>query len=568
MAKVRISELPQTTSLTNNDEFPVNQSGITKRITLSQVVSAVNISNVSNSTGGGPGTLVVSVSGFDPNTAECDVTLIWDCNLKKFVATKQPKFDAPPAASSIKKIGLSVGGYQAVVAITNSNRIVYWGFDNNVIGGRGKNVTPNNYVTLKLINTNGTTPTHEDYLSINPTINVVDVQYGKYGIMALLSDNTVWLNGSGPEIKGSLEISSTHNLVTGYTKGYLLKVKAPSSEKFTKISYGSDNDTVSFNCMLLTENKDVYVFGSNHSGMCGAGVAANTNVEITNSNSNISQVQGKAIDIHSGSSQNGCSLILTDDGELWGAGYNYYGQLGQDDDDNKLTFVKISSNVRYMAKGLYMTQRNIFFIKNDGTIWGCGRNYNNQLRSENTTDSDVPVQITQTSTGNFVKIDVAGGSSDAITCIAMTDNGRVYTWGYNAHGACGNGTTTVVKTPTLVNNPKDGNPLLAKDIYASHNYSTGNCLYIVGQNDMLYAAGYRAWTNNKQNPADTTNSYFYPFSVNLKTDKILNFNLLDYDYHYGMFLTTTDGHLLYKGKTDYNQASNITDDITEFSYVM
>jgi microcystin-dependent protein len=53
MANVKIFELPLTTSLTNNDDFPINQSGITKRTTISQVISAVK-DNINSTGGSGP----------------------------------------------------------------------------------------------------------------------------------------------------------------------------------------------------------------------------------------------------------------------------------------------------------------------------------------------------------------------------------------------------------------------------------------------------------------------------------------------------------------------------------
>jgi alpha-tubulin suppressor-like RCC1 family protein len=576
MANVKISALPATTSLTDNDEFPINQGGITKKTTLSQVISSVNNNNNNNSTGCGNGSLIVCVSGFDPNTAECDVTLVWDCNLKRFITTKTPKFVAPPAKSSIKFLGNAVGGYRAIMAVTYDDKIVYWGHDQNIIGVRNKNVVPQNYVRMKLLNNNGTTPTYEDYLSIsqNKNVRITDLQYGKYGAMALLSDNTVWLNGNGPEIRGSCQITSPENLLNGYTRGYFLKVKNPNNDKYTKIAYGGDNNSGNYNCMLLTFDKNVYVFGSNIKGMCGAGVPAGTNVEITNGGSKISDpnIAGKAKDIFS-SYSDGVSFILTETNELWGAGYNKYGVLGQNNINDKNIFVKISSDVKTFAKSPFTNVLSLFFIKTDGTIWGCGQNKYYQLNTGNTVDKLIPVQITNTSVGNFIKVDSTGWAGEGVSVIAMTDQGRVYTWGYNLYGTCGHGTNTTVTTPTLVINPITSQPLLAKDIYASRAYTSEGAFYIIGQDNMIYCAGYRAWTTATNNPNNAnleSNRRFYPFSVNIDRDGISGFNVVAFDDHYGMFLTTVDGHLFYKGAQPEGVTfgSIITDSITEFSYVM
>lgn len=568
MANVKISALPAATSALVTDEFPINQGGTTKKLTLDQIKSVIGGGTTTNTTN-------VTLSGFDPNTAECDSTLVWDCNLKRFVATKTPQFITPPAKSAIKFLGYASAAWTAVIGVTYDNRIIYWGHDQNTIGNRNKVVAPQNYVRLKLLNNNGTTPTYDDYLSLeaNKNVNIVDVQYGRYGMLALLSDNTVWLNGNGGEAKGNWQISSTNPLASTYTRGYLLKVQNPSGAKYTKISYGGENDKTYFNCMLLTDDKNVYVFGSNQNGMCGAGVTAGINVDISNMSSKISNtnIAGKAKDIFSGSGEYGVSYILTDTDQLWAAGYNGEGQLGQNDLVAKNTFVKISDNVKTFAKSPYGCYRNTFFIKTDGTIWGCGNNVTRQLNTGNATAQKVPVQITSVGE-NFVKIEFSSGNAANISVIAMTDQGKVYTWGYNGHGACGNGTNVVVTTPTLVNNPKTSQPLLAKDIYASKNYNSGNCFYIIGQDNMIYAAGYRAWTSSTGvNPSaldQANHRWFYPFSVNIERDAIKNFNVIDVDHHYGMFLTTSDGHLFYKGVSNYNQGSIVTDDITEFSYVM
>lgn len=520
-------------------------------------------------------TLIVNVSGFDTNTAENDSTLVWDYTLKQFIATKRPNFVSPPAKSAIKFMGTCITGTLAVLAVTYENRIVYWGNDSNIIGGRATNIAPNNYARLKLLNNNGVTPTYEDYLSLEEKADIVveDVQYGTYGAMVLLSDNTVWLNGDGAECKNNWEIANTDPLASTSTRGYFLKVRAPNNALYTKISYGGDNNRVYFNAMLLTSDKNVYMFGSNMNGMCGVGVAAGTNVDIISAASKVTNVNiaGKAVDIYSGSSELGVSYILTDANELWGAGNNTQGQLGQGDIVSKNSFVRISTNVRTFAKSPYSCLMNTFFIKTDGTIWGCGNNALKQLTGTTTTTQKSPVQITTTAQGNFVKIGVSGGTAAYITIIAMTDAGKVYTWGYNADGACGNGTLVAVTTPTLVNNPKTGQPLLGYDIIASRNTTNGNCFYVVGRDNMLYAAGYRAWTNTTNTPdvaSSISFSKFYPFNLNIKRDNIVNFSIIDGADHYGLYTTTTDGHLFYKGISSNLQGSSVADNINGFAYVM
>jgi alpha-tubulin suppressor-like RCC1 family protein len=559
MANVKISELPLTTSLTNNDEFPINQTGTTKRTTISQVISSVT-SNLNIQ----PNTTLIALTGFDPNTAECDVTLVWDCNLKKWVSTKQPKFDAPPASTAIKFLGKSKASPYVVMAVTNKNRVVYWGGDEGTVGGRGGSgsaftkIAPNNYVRMKFINNNGINPTHEDYLVLNPTLEVLDLHYGRYGAMVLLSDGTVWINGHGPSIKTYLQISQTHNLVSSYTQGYFLKVNIPTGVKVTKIYYSTDNDTNNNSYICLTDTKDVYVFGNNTFGSCGVGVTAGTKVsptKVTNS-----EIAGKAIDIYTGRAEVGLNLILTEDGKLFGAGYNAYGQLGQGNTTNQLSYVKIDTNVKYIPKNnMWFTEYTVLYIKNDGTIWGTGYSGYYQLGNP-TTNATIPRQVTTTGLGNFVKIVTSSRSTSTI--VAMTDAGKVYTWGINTNGAVGNGNYTHQQTPYLIPD------ILADDIFASQNYGNGNCSIIKAKNNMLYATGYRAFTTSFAAANTASQNVFMPYNIHLINDKIIDIQVIGFDYHYGTFLTTSDGHLLYCGYANHAQASVYGDTITEFSYVM
>ena len=72
------------------------------------------------------------------------------------------------------------------------------------------------------------------------------------------------------------------------------------------------------------------------------------------------------------------SLILKNDGTLWGTGDNQYGQLGLGDTTNRNTFTQITTNTDNV-KSVYCGGSHAFILKNDGTLWGCGRNDYGQL---------------------------------------------------------------------------------------------------------------------------------------------------------------------------------------------
>ena len=72
------------------------------------------------------------------------------------------------------------------------------------------------------------------------------------------------------------------------------------------------------------------------------------------------------------------SLILKNDGTLWGTGYNKNGQLGLGDTTDRTTFTQVTTNANDI-KSIYCGENHTLILKNDGTLWGCGLNTSGQL---------------------------------------------------------------------------------------------------------------------------------------------------------------------------------------------
>ena len=69
-------------------------------------------------------------------------------------------------------------------------------------------------------------------------------------------------------------------------------------------------------------------------------------------------------------SAQGCSLALKANGEIWAWGDNAYGQLGDGTTNDHYYPVQINglTDVIAVDGGDYYS----LFLKNDGTVWGCG----------------------------------------------------------------------------------------------------------------------------------------------------------------------------------------------------
>lgn len=150
------------------------------------------------------------------------------------------------------------------------------------------------------------------------------------------------------------------------------------------------------------------------------------------------------------------SLGLKADGTVWAWGQNTYGQLGDNTTTQRNAPVQVLgpggtgflADIVAIAAGDYYS----LALKNDGTVWAWGRNNLGQLGDNTTTDRATPVQVlgsggTGTLT-NIIAIVARAGYS-----LALSADGTVWAWGYNAYGQLGNNTTTNSSTPVQVLGP-------------------------------------------------------------------------------------------------------------------
>ncbi len=136
------------------------------------------------------------------------------------------------------------------------------------------------------------------------------------------------------------------------------------------------------------------------------------------------------------------TMILKEDGTLWGAGNNNRGQLGDGTNINRTSPVQIMSDVKFVSAGQYHTM----IIKNDGTLWGTGKNSLGQLGDGTTTNRNFPVQIMK---------DVKTVSTGYNHTMVIKKDCSLWGTGLNRQGQLGDGTTTNRTSPVrIINNVK------------------------------------------------------------------------------------------------------------------
>ena len=165
------------------------------------------------------------------------------------------------------------------------------------------------------------------------------------------------------------------------------------------------------------------------------------------------------------------SYILKNDGTLWACGRNDYGQLGTGNTTNKTTFTQVASNVKSVhARYSY----HVIIVKNDNTVWTCGYNKYGQLGLGDTTNRSTFTQIPSITASDIKKIE----TGYYVTAIIKKD-GTLWICGYNGYGQLGLGDTTNRSTLTKITSISD-----VKDISIGNNHSL-----IVTKNGALYSAG-------------------------------------------------------------------------------
>lgn len=189
---------------------------------------------------------------------------------------------------------------------------------------------------------------------------------------------------------------------------------------------------------------------------------------------------------HSGPETATAIYALMENGDVYSWGYNGYGQLGHGDTTNRNTPTRIStlSNIRSIVAGggNYGT---IFAIDDSNNLFGWGYNNYGQVGNGNTTNVTTPVQIS-VNNQPVLKVSHSGYGSYGHTH-AVVGNGRAYSWGYNGYGQLGDGSTTNRNTPTLVSTIGLAANQYVIDVWSVCGWE-GASYYLTDNGDM-YAAG-------------------------------------------------------------------------------
>ena len=296
--------------------------------------------------------------------------------------------------------------------------------------------------------------------------------------LILKNDNTLW--GCGYNYYGNLGLGDTTN-----------------RNIFTQITTNV-NDIKQVYCgyshtFMLKNDGTLWGTGDNYSGQLGLGDITDRKI-FTQATTNIDNIK----EIYCGGSY---TIILKNDGTLWGCGANGGGQLGLGDTTKRTTFTQITTNTDNI-KEVYCGGSHTFILKNDGTLWGCGYNTFGQLGLGDTINRNIFTQIT-TNTDNIKSIYCGGAHT-----IILKNDDTLWGCGLNAYGQLGLKDTINRTTFTQITTNTDD----IKEIYCGYDHTL-----ILKNNGTLWSCG---WNERGQlGLGDTTNRYtFTQITTNIAND--------------------------------------------------
>ncbi len=319
--------------------------------------------------------------------------------------------------------------------------------------------------------------------------------------------------------------------------------------------------------LFLTKEGVVYSAGDNQYGQIGCNSSYRDNIPVrVCNNSNSGFVNGNVNDPVVGIAAGGeHSLIITKSGILYTFGRNNNGQLGDGTTSTRKTPVKVSDNAGFINDGrdkvvaISAGYAHSLFVTESGKIYGFGDNGYGQLGDGSRTDRRKPVLVRNGS--DFIndgKIKVISVATGRYHSLFLTENGKVYSFGYNGNFVLGDNTTTGRTSPVSVKSSADGRFInngdgTPKNKVIDISAGWGHSL-ILTEEKVIYSFGWGA--DGRLGDGSTSDNRVptrIPNNGGFENGKVLDITA----GAYLTFVVTTDGVVYGTGYPDSNMALGI-----------
>ena len=252
-----------------------------------------------------------------------------------------------------------------------------------------------------------------------------------------LNNKVTSINSSG----GGLVAITADGSVHKYNK-YSSKWSSTASPMCKVVEYHYAPYATSVGYSLCQDGR-LYVWGNNDNGGLGIGNTESVDAESPIDISSLLEDSIGSVSIGS------FSIALTDNGQVYTWGSNNDGQLGVGDSDNRLSPVNITDNFSLSSDdrivAICTASRSVFALTERGRVFSWGANLGGQLGNGDSSHKDqpLPIEITDrfnlnSSSEKVVNLQAGNGSLGGTAYVlALTNAGHVFAWGINEYGQLG-----------------------------------------------------------------------------------------------------------------------------------
>jgi len=268
--------------------------------------------------------------------------------------------------------------------------------------------------------------------------------------------------GEGNDV-GQLNSDSLLN-VTGVASGWLYSsfvqnsgtggvVTCSGTDTYNRTSSQNLDSSVYVTCgyshsLAIAADGSLWAWGFNDSGQLGIGEADYSETALHVLQSGTAAFKNV---IAAAAGQRHSLAITGLDGQVWAWGNNEVGQIGDNtqlERDYPVKVVDVVGNLLRNATALACGDGSGYALLDDGTVWSWGSNAYGQLGDGTTHDRSAASQVLLGGTQIMTHVvALAGGASH---CLALMADGSVWTWGLNRDGQLGDGTQTNHLNPVQV----------------------------------------------------------------------------------------------------------------------
>ncbi|MEG3637643.1 RCC1 domain-containing protein [Magnetococcus sp. PR-3] len=394
----------------------------------------------------------------------------------------QPMTCAFPAGLTTVVKEVHLAG-RSVFALMEDGTVYSWGY--NGYGQLGQGDTNLRYVPTKIVGLTGITQ-----------MATTGSYWGDYTSVWFLDDQgRIWAcgyNGYG-------------QLGDGSTTNRLEPVQVSGAQNWVWVGCASAYRSYAF---AIDASGNAFSWGYNGRGNLGVGNTTDqhgpTPVSLPG---NVKTIVGNC-DGDGNGNPYASTFWLLEDGRLYAAGYNNYGQLGVGDTTERTTPVEISAlaNVVDVSIGGGQTAHGMALL-GDGSIRTWGRNNYGQLGVGNTTNQHTPQDPGLT---DIVQIRGSGYYGYQFSMV-LDSSGTLWSAGYNGNGQLGLGHATYQTSFQPACGIGLGGSFGVKPVNIAFNgENAGFCTHVLLSDGRVLSSGYNG---HGQAGTDSSNSGLYAFST-------------------------------------------------------